>query len=76
MPIWDVAPNGELSARIDDLKVVIRRTTGFTRFLLMACQTSKAEGTELLLESGSEDDLRTAQDKAVMRALALARHRS
>lgn len=72
MSMWKVAPNGDVCTRIENLRVVIRETSGFTRFMLMACQASGANRADVLLESGSEDNLRMAQDRAVTRALALA----
>ncbi len=68
---WEAEPNGDLSTTLLCLKLVIRKATGFTRFLLLKRSRFGRRG-ETLLESGCEDNVSDAKAKAVERAMKLA----
>jgi hypothetical protein len=73
---WQVEPNGDLSTTTLDVRVVIRDTGGFIRFLLLRRSHSGSREGEMLLESGSEIDVGVAKAKAVLRAEKLVATRN
>jgi hypothetical protein len=52
---WHADPNGELSAVLDDLRLIIRQRDGFTRYLIL-----QRGGREIMLGSGTESDVSQA----------------
>jgi hypothetical protein len=68
---WQAEPNGDSSATMLNLRLVIRDAGGFTRFLLLRRSRFRCRG-EMLLESGCENDVSAAKAKAVQRATKLA----
>ena len=68
---WQTAPNGDLSAEMRNLRLVIRDADGFTRFLLLRRSDGGSRPLETPLESGCENDVRAAKAKAVQRAVRL-----
>jgi hypothetical protein len=68
--IWHNEPNGDLTAFLLGLKLVIHKARGFSRFLLF-CRPHGGRKHEVLLESGCEDNVPAAQEKAVRRAVKL-----
>lgn len=69
---WRIEPNGDQSAMMPNLRIVVRDADGFTRFLLLKRPHFGGRGLETLLESGCENDVRAAKAKAVQRAVRLA----
>lgn len=63
---WRKAANGDLLAAMDGLKLVVRLSDGFARYLLLGPPTRG--GGEIMLESGSAPDISAAKAKAVRRA--------
>ena len=68
---WQVEPNGDLSATMLNLRLVIRDAGGFIRFLLLRRSRFRSQG-ETLLESGCENNVSTAKARAIQRAMKLA----
>jgi hypothetical protein len=70
--MWREEPNGDLSAVLYGMRLVIRESNGFARFLLLG-HPRRADGeAEVLLESGSEDDVGAAKERAAQRAASVA----
>lgn len=67
---WREAPNGDLLAALDGLKLVVRGLDGFARYLLLGPPV-RGSG-EVLLESGCAPDLATAKHRALDRAVTVA----
>lgn len=66
---WESEPNGDLSATMRGLRLVIRNADSFARFLLLKRSWFGSRGE--MLESGCEDSVSTAKAKAVERAMKL-----
>ncbi len=71
--MWRENANGDLCAGINGLRVVIRESNGFIRFLLLGPSPGTSSEAEVLLESGSEDSVGAAKERAVERASVLPR---
>ena len=65
--MWHNEPNGDQSAVLNGMKLVIRKSNGFARYLLLALPRRRG-GRPVLLESGCVDNVKTAKEKAVRRA--------
>src|ERR1700733_13975207 len=72
---WHTDPNGELSAVVDDLRLIIRQCAGFIRYLIL-----QRGMREIMLGSGTESDVSTAmvaaQSAAERTQFILAQRRS
>ncbi len=71
--MWRTEPNGDLSAIILDLRLVVHEGDSFSRFLLLSRSHDGSANHEVLLESGCEDDVDAAKARAVRRAVRLTR---
>jgi hypothetical protein len=75
---WHTNSNGELSATVHDLRVIIRPCAGYIRYLILRHDT-RAECPEVLLRSGTESDVSRAMIAARLaaeRAELVLSHRS
>jgi hypothetical protein len=70
--IWRTEPNGDLSAVVLDLRLVIHQGGKFPRFLLLQGSHDRGLNSEVLLESGCEDNVRAVKARAVERAIRRA----
>lgn len=66
--VWHREPNGDQSAMLQGVRLVVMEAAGFARFLLL--RRLGNDEKEILLEFGSEDNVGTAMEKAVLRAEA------
>jgi hypothetical protein len=69
--MWRTEPNGDLSAVMLNLRLVIHEGDGFSRFLLLGRSGNGSGKQEVLLESGCEDDVHAAKARAIRRAVSL-----
>ena len=65
--MWHREPNGDLSASLDGMRLVVRKINGFARYMLLA-QPRRMHDPEFLLESGSADNVDAAKEAALRRA--------
>ena len=65
---WHKESNGNQSAMLQGVRLVVIEAAGFARYLLL--RRLDSDGKEILLESGSEDNVDTAMEKAALRAEA------
>ncbi len=70
--MWREESNGDLSAMLHGMRLVVRERDGFARYLLLAGPRQEAGQSEVLLESGSEDHVDAAKERAVRRAAGVA----
>ena len=70
--MWHEESNGDLSATLHGMRLVVRERDGFARYLLLARPRWEAGQSEVLLESGSEEHVDAAKKRAVRRAAGVA----
>lgn len=58
--LWQTSPDGEFFSCENNLRIVIRRCGGYTRYVVLYRGTKDARHPEMLLGSGTESDLTTA----------------
>lgn len=71
---WYTQPNGDLSAVVLDLKLVVHEGEKYSRFLLLGRCHQDHEGQDVLLESGCEEDVQSAKARAIEKAIRRASH--
>jgi hypothetical protein len=69
--MWRTEPNGDLSAIMLNLRLVIHEGDRYSRFLLLSRSRVGSRNHEVLLESGCEDDVPAAKARAIRRAVSL-----
>ena len=70
--MWHEESNGDLSATLHGMKLVVRERDGFARYLLLARPRWEAGQSEVPLESGSEDHVGAAKERGMRRAVGVA----
>jgi len=68
---WQIGPSGELSTVVYSLRLVVRTSTDFARFLVLRRSAHGGEDHEILLASGSEADIAAAKLAARRMAMRL-----
>jgi hypothetical protein len=67
--MWHTEPNGDLSSVMLNLRLIVRKGDEFSRFLLLErCHDSNGS-YETLLESGCEDSVHAAKEKALEKGM-------
>ena len=69
--IWRTEPNGDLSAIMVNLRLMVHEGDRYSRFLLLSLFQDGSRNHEVLLESGCEDDVHAAKARAIQRAVSL-----
>jgi len=70
--MWHEEANGDLSATLHGMRLVVRERDGFARYLLLGRPRWEAGQSEVLMESGSEDHVDAAKEMVVRRAAGVA----
>jgi len=74
---WHADPNGELSATVHGLRLIIRRCDGFSRYLILQ-RSAHGNYPEIMVGSGTESDVSKAMvaaRRAAMRTDFILSHR-
>ena len=66
--VWRTEPNGDQSAVVFNLRLVIREGDRFSRWLLLGRSYDGSGSQEVPLESGCEDNVGSAKERAFERA--------
>jgi hypothetical protein len=67
--MWRTEPNGDFSSTMLNLRLIVHQGDRFSRFLLLECCHDSAGFRETLLESGCEDNVHAAKEKALEKAI-------
>jgi hypothetical protein len=72
--MWHTEPNGDLTAVVLDLRLVVHEGDRYSRFLLLGRCHRDSGGQDMLLESGCEEDVQSAKSRAIEKAIRRASH--
>jgi len=70
--IWHTEPDGDLSAVVQNLKLIVRRDNAYTRYLVLRGAGQGWGHADVILASGSEYDVSAAMIAATRTANRIA----
>jgi hypothetical protein len=70
--IWHTEPDGDVSAVVQNLKLIVRKDNAYTRYLVLRGSGQGRDYADVLLASGSEYDVSAAMIAATRIAIRIA----
>lgn len=70
--MWHLESNGDISSTMLNLHLIVHKGERFSRFLLLEYRYDSTGFHEMLVESGCEDNVRAAKEKALEKAIRRA----
>jgi hypothetical protein len=69
---WDVGPDGQLTATLHSLRLMVRKSDGHARYLVLGRFADGRASSEIMLASGTEPNVRAAIEAAERTATRIA----